>query len=130
LIHISNFILESTSTGCLKLSPNEFKQCQNKSSKKLESDNAATVIYPGATGDKWWNMEQLCDQVACKAIPIFEKIHPNSQEVFVFDCSLAHGVYANSALRLENMNLNPGGKQSILRDLFIPTNDPLIPSHL
>jgi transposase len=75
-------------------------------------------------------MEQLCHQVAHKAIPIFETLHPNSQAVFVFDCLSAHGAYTKSALRVHNMNLNPGGKQSILRDTFIPTDDPLIPLHL
>ncbi|PLW18644.1 hypothetical protein PCANC_13305 [Puccinia coronata f. sp. avenae] len=130
LIHISDFILESTCTGRLKLSAEEFEKSQSDCGKKPESDDAATVIYPGTTGDKWWNMEQLSHQVAHKAIPIFETLHPNSQAVFVFDCSSAHGAYAKSALRIQNMNLNPGRKQPILRDTFIPTDDPLIPLHL
>ncbi|OAV90768.1 hypothetical protein PTTG_10394 [Puccinia triticina 1-1 BBBD Race 1] len=122
LIHISNFILETT--GRLKLSEEQFKESG------LESNDAATIIYPGLTGDKWWDMEQLCHQVSKKAIPIFEALHPNCQAVFVFDCSSAHGAYAKTALRVQNMNLNPGGKQSQLRDLVIPSDDPLIPEYL
>ena len=75
-------------------------------------------------------MEQLCKQVSTKAIPIFEALHPESQAVFVFDCSSAHGASAKTALRAQNMNLNPGGKQSQIRNSIIPSDDPLIPEHL
>ncbi|KAI7967868.1 hypothetical protein MJO29_001145 [Puccinia striiformis f. sp. tritici] len=128
LIHISDFILETT--GRLKLSPDEFNLSQEDTGKQPESDDATTVIYPGANGDKWWDMEQLCHQVSHKAIPIFETLHPSSQAVFVFDCSSAHGAYAKDALRVQNMNLNPGGKQAILRGTTIPTDDPNIPEQL
>ncbi|EFP82441.2 uncharacterized protein PGTG_08397 [Puccinia graminis f. sp. tritici CRL 75-36-700-3] len=94
LIHISDFILETT--GRLKL-PEEQAQALN-----LESNDAATVIYPGSNGDKWWDMEQLCDQVSNKAIPIFESLHPDSQAIFVFDCSSAHGAFSKTALRAAN----------------------------
>ncbi|EFP81114.2 uncharacterized protein PGTG_07366 [Puccinia graminis f. sp. tritici CRL 75-36-700-3] len=122
LIHISDFILETT--GRLTISNEQQKERQ------IESNDAATIIYPGSNGDKWWDMEQLCQQVSNKAIPIFEALHPNSQAVFVFDCSSAHGAFSKTALRVQNMNLNPGGKQSRLRDSIIPSDDPLIPQHL
>jgi hypothetical protein len=128
LIHISDFILETT--GHLKLSPTEFEKSQEESGKKPESADAAAVIYPSTKGDKWWDMEQLCHQVAHRAIPIFETTHPNLQAVFVFDCSLAHGAYAKSALRVQNMNLKPGGKQAIPRDTVIPYDNPFIPFEL
>ncbi|KAI7933942.1 hypothetical protein MJO28_017377 [Puccinia striiformis f. sp. tritici] len=128
VIHISDVILETT--GCLKLSPDVFAQSQSESGKKPESDDAATIICPGTTGNKWWDIDQLCNQVAHKAIPIFETLHSNLQAVFVFDCSLAHRAFAKSALRVQNMNLNPGGKQSILRDTVIPKDNPHIPFHL
>ncbi|KNE97500.1 hypothetical protein PSTG_09188 [Puccinia striiformis f. sp. tritici PST-78] len=103
---------------------------QSESGKKPESDDAATIICPGTTGNKWWDIDQLCNQVAHKAIPIFETLHSNLQAVFVFDCSLAHRAFAKSALRVQNMNLNPGRKQSILRDTVIPKDNPHIPFHL
>jgi hypothetical protein len=61
LIHISNFIVETT--GQLKLTADQFEQSQSRPVKP-ESDNAATVSYPGSAGDKWWDMEQLCNQVS------------------------------------------------------------------
>ncbi|PLW54798.1 hypothetical protein PCANC_03715 [Puccinia coronata f. sp. avenae] len=128
LIHISNFILETT--GRLKLTNDEYRQSQTQIGKQPTSLDAAEVIYPGANGDKWWDMAQLCSQVSNKAIPIFEALHPNTQAVFIFDCSSAHGAFAPSALRVQNMNLNPGGKQAVLWDTVIPSDDPCIPPHL
>ncbi|KNE94094.1 hypothetical protein PSTG_12524 [Puccinia striiformis f. sp. tritici PST-78] len=130
LIHISNFILETT--GRLKLSSEDFEKSQEESGKKPESADAATVICPSTKDDKWWDLEQLCHQVAHKAIPIFETIHPTLQAVFVFDCSSAHGADAMSATWhiVQNMNLKPGGKQSIPQDTVIPYDDPCIPVEL
>ncbi|PLW44829.1 hypothetical protein PCASD_07130 [Puccinia coronata f. sp. avenae] len=128
LIHISDFILEST--GRLVLSTEMFEKSQLESGTKPALADAATVIYPGSNGDPWWDMEQLCNQVSKKAIPIFEHLHPNSQAVFIFDCSSAHGAFAKTALRAQNMNLKPGGKQSHLRNSIIPFDDPCIPLHL
>jgi hypothetical protein len=122
LIHISDFILEPT--GRLVLTP-EQEEAHN-----LGSTDAATVIYPGSQGDPWWDMKQLCAQILEKAIPIFEALHPGAQGVFVFDCSSAHEAYGPNALRVQNMNLGSGGKQSRLRDTIIPSDDPLIPEHL
>ena len=55
LIHISNFIVETT--GQLKLTEDQFEKSQSRPVKP-ESDNAANFIYPGSAGDKWWDMEQ------------------------------------------------------------------------
>jgi hypothetical protein len=51
-----------------------------------------------------------------KAIPIFEALHPNSIALFQFDNSSNHGAFPTDALKKENMNLNPGGAQSKLRN--------------
>lgn len=53
------------------------------------------------------------------AIPIFNATFPNCQAVFFFDNASNHSSYAADALRVENMNLNPGGKQAWLRDGYI-----------
>jgi hypothetical protein len=119
LIHISDFIFEST--GCLVVS------LEDQKAHNLSVNDAATVIYPGSQGDPWWDMNQLCKQVAEKAIPIFEATNPGCQGVFVFDCSSAHAAYAQNALCAHNMNLKPGGKQACLCDTVIPVDDPHIP---
>jgi len=55
---------------------------------------------------------------------IFEYSHPNCIAVFVFDRSSAHEGFAEDALNINNMNVNPGGKQKKLRDTVIPLNNP------
>ena len=55
---------------------------------------------------------------------IFNYTHPNTIGVFVFDRSSAHEGYAEDALNINNMNINPGGKQRKLRDTIIPRNNP------
>jgi len=123
LIHISDFILEST--GRLVLSE-ELQQIH-----QLDSLDAATVIYPGAQGDPWWDMQQLCNQILKKAIPIFEAIHPGLQGVFVFHFPSAHELFGPNALRVHNMKLGPGRKQGKICDTYILLKDnPLIPEHL
>jgi hypothetical protein len=42
----------------------------------------------------------------------------------VFDRSSAHEGFAEDALNINNMNVNPGGKQKKLRDTVIPHNNP------
>lgn len=88
------------------------------------------VTYPGSTGDKWWDCAQLIKQVQTQALPIFDYLFPDSQGVFIFDCSSAHASYRLSALWVSHMNFGPGGKKDPLRDTFIPTDDPRIPTEL
>jgi hypothetical protein len=63
-------------------------------------------------------MEKLCHQVSSKAIPIFEALHPNAQAVFFF---IALQLTGMSALRAQNVNINPAGKKSWVGDTIIPS---------
>jgi hypothetical protein len=44
--------------------------------------------------------------------------------VWVFDCSSSHEGLAADTLNVNNMNVNPGGKQKLLRDTIIPLTNP------
>jgi len=57
-------------------------------------------------------------------IAVFEHTHPNCTRVFIFDRSSAHKGYADNALNVNSMNINPAGKQKKLRDTKIPLNNP------
>ena len=46
---------------------------------------------------------------------MFERLHPNSVAVFMFDNSTNHGAFVDDALNVNNMNLSPGGKKPVLR---------------
>jgi hypothetical protein len=80
------------------------------------------IIYPGVSGDPWWNHVQLLAQVD-KAITIFEEAHPNCVALFVFDQSSAHALLGPDALRAFDMNRSNGGKQRKQKDTAIPMNN-------
>src|SRR5436305_9994781 len=64
------------------------------------------------------NFLYLIIKVITKAIPIFEHLHPGCVGIFAFDSSSGHSVYASDALFAHKMNLNPGGKQPLMRSGF------------
>ena len=61
----------------------------------------------------------MVDHTVNAAIPIFNAAFPGCQAVFLFDNAYNHSPYAADALRVENMNLPPGGKQNVLREAFM-----------
>ncbi|KAF8243258.1 hypothetical protein K440DRAFT_530788, partial [Wilcoxina mikolae CBS 423.85] len=85
---------------------------------------ATEIIKYGssASDDGYWNSERMLAQVINKAIPIFEKAYLDHIAVFAFDNSSGHACKAEDALVASRMNLNPGGKQPLMRDTtFTPT---------
>jgi hypothetical protein len=58
------------------------------------------------------------------AVNIFEHLFPNAVGVWAFDCSSAHEGFAPDALNVNNMGVNPGGKQSHMRRTVIPLDNP------
>jgi hypothetical protein len=67
---------------------------------------AYKVIY-------WYDMLQLCEKI----IPAFEKVHsPGYQALIMVDNSEGHSAYAEDALLVSHMNINPGRKQAWMHD--------------
>ena len=122
-IHVSNFICKTI--GRLKLSAAEVQVELGLSpaERRLETFEARKITYPGKGHDPWWDLPQLIEQVK-SAIAVFEHTHEDKIGVFVFDRSSAHEGYAEDALNVNNMNINPGGKQRKLRDTTIPLCNP------
>ena len=58
------------------------------------------------------------------AINIFEYLHPDKVGIWLFNCSSAHEGIAEDALNINNMNINPSGKQWHLHPTVIPINNP------
>ena len=94
-------------------------ECHGRMSLSHELDEpqfATEVITPGKNDDGWWTAPDLLQQFTQKAIPIFERLHPDCVAVFLFDNSTNHGAFAEDALNVNKMNLNTGGKQPSLRN--------------
>lgn len=69
--------------------------------------------------DNYWTSEKMIRQVLDVALPVFRAAFPDFVGVWIFDNSSNHGCFAPDALRVEKLNLGPGGKQPHLRDGFI-----------
>ena len=48
-------------------------------------------------------------------MPIFNTLYPGYEALFLFDNSDGHAAFSSDALRVQHMNLNPGGQQNVLR---------------
>ena len=78
-------------------------------------------------------------QIIEKAILTFETAFPEHIAIFLFDNATSHAFYAPDALRVNAMNLNPGGKNTpMMRDginsatgqpqsMVFPQDHPLFP---
>ncbi|CAG8492388.1 359_t:CDS:2, partial [Cetraspora pellucida] len=82
------------------------------------------VTYLGKDGDRWWNSDDLVDQVINCAIPIFEARFLGAKALFAFDNATGHCAYAKDALLAKNMNLFFGGKQPKMRNTMYGDNIP------
>jgi len=56
-------------------------------------------------------------------IKIFDYTHLNCVAIFTFDQSSAHEGFAENALNINNMNINPAGKQRKMHDTYIPLSN-------
>ena len=111
LIHISDFVEEENRRLIV---------CNEEGDMVKD---AHCIIYPGVSGDLWWDHVQLLVQVD-KAIAIFEEAHPNCVTLFVFDQSSAHASLGPDALHAFDMNRSNGGKQRKQKNTVIPINNP------
>ncbi|EUC56568.1 DDE family endonuclease, partial [Rhizoctonia solani AG-3 Rhs1AP] len=123
IIHVSDFIVEQS--GRLALTPEMIKANENlPTGERLKVTDARKIIEPGKNHDKWWDMDQLCDQVS-DTLKIFDRMYPNCTGVFFFDQSSAHNAFADDALVANRMNVKAGGKNAKpMHDTFIPMNNP------
>jgi hypothetical protein len=57
-------------------------------------------------------------------IKVFKYTHPDCIAIFTFDQSSAHKGFAENVLNVNNININPGGKQRKMHDTVIPLCNP------
>src|SRR6267142_2454152 len=124
VVHVSDFISETI--GQIKLYEAQITMELTKPAEcRLPTFEAQKIIYPGKGFNAWWDLAQLVSQME-HTIKVFEHTHPDCVAIFVFDRSSAHKGFAENALNIHNMNINPGGKQRKLRDTTIPLSNPAL----
>eukprot|EP00733_Pompholyxophrys_punicea_P000855 Pompholyxophrys_punicea_v1_NODE_325_length_2252_cov_4.671825.p1 type:complete len:134 gc:universal NODE_325_length_2252_cov_4.671825:1165-764(-) len=109
---ISDFICEEI--GYLKLTEEQKKLPE---ASRLSSPNARVVFEYGKNRSGYWGNEHFQKQLE-NVIAIHNIRFPHAQALFVVDNSSGHRAFAPNALNAEKMNVNPGGKQPILRNTF------------
>ncbi|RPA74773.1 hypothetical protein BJ508DRAFT_195691, partial [Ascobolus immersus RN42] len=65
--------------------------------------------------DNWWDSEKMCKHILDVVEPMARLVYPDCELVFLFDNATNHSCFAPDGLRVEDMNLNPGGKQPCMR---------------
>ena len=67
-------------------------------------------------------------QLVEKIIPVFEAAHPPGyQALIMVDNSQGHAAYGSDALLISQMNMNPGGKQALMKnDWFIQEGEKVV----
>jgi hypothetical protein len=80
----------------------------------LPNHRRAVKILEYGKGE-WWNSEKMLAHLE-DAIAIAEELFPWARLIFRFDHSSNHTARGPDALNANNMNVNPGGKQNIMRD--------------
>lgn len=85
--------------------------------------DARRIIYPGPSGDLWWNSRQVIAQVR-DLLAIHEEAHPGKTALCVFDHSPTHTTLPPDGLNAFGMNMSDGGKQRRQRDTVIPQSNP------
>jgi hypothetical protein len=115
-LHVSDFILEDCGFLDLEkvLSSERIDRLRNDGSWPV-NPKSRVIIRPGKNADGWWDHEQLLVQID-HFLNLFEIAYPGDIACLVFDCSANHEAFAKDALIVSRMNVNPGGKQSLMRD--------------
>ena len=113
-IMISDFI--DNHNGFLALTDAEYESA--KVSYPNIKKYARDFLEYGENKEGYWNLSRFMAQIQ-RAVQIAEIKYPKDQgwrHCWIFDNSSCHNAMADDALNVNKMNVNPGGKQRILRD--------------
>ena len=66
--------------------------------------------------DNHWTYEKIISLLLHVAIPIFKEAFPGCQAIFLFDNVTSLAAFADDALLVSPMNLNPGSIQPLMRN--------------
>ena len=81
----------------------------------LEYEDETARFSMEIRNDGYFNNELFMKQVE-KAISVFEAKYPYAQGLFIFDNAPLHKKISDDSLNVDKMNVNPGGKQPVMRN--------------
>src|SRR5436190_1431014 len=74
-----------------------------------------TKFFEYGKNGGYWEADDMIEHTISTAISIFNTLYPGYEALFLFDNSAGHAAFTSDALRVQHMNLNPGGQQNVLR---------------
>ena len=113
-IMVSDFIDEHS--GYLQLTDEEHARA--KESDPTIRKHARQLFEYGEGRDGYWTSEKFMAQLK-QAVKIADAKYPKAdgwRVVWIFDHSSCHAAMPDDALDVNKMNVNPGGKQRVMRD--------------
>lgn len=106
---VSKFLLPFGRLNLLSLSEEKQKEVKGKAG--LIITKVIELFKYGKNNEGYWDGAKLYQQVVNKVLPIVKALYLGYSLLFLFDNATNYFVYANNALRTENMNKRPSGKQ-------------------
>lgn len=81
-------------------------QCACHGATRIKGYKSRELFFASVTHDGYWTSKDIKRQLIEDAIPLFEKLRPNCQALFVFDQSSNHNAYAENAKVVTRFSLN------------------------
>ena len=88
---------------------------QRESHKPLDESPGLRFLLPGKNREGYWGFAEF-EQQTIDVMDCLEEIEPEKQLAIEVDHSAGHAKYLPDGLHVQNMNVNYGGKQKVLRD--------------
>ena len=79
-------------------------QCPCHGTMRIKNWKSRKLFYTGTNHDGYWTWKDMCEQLEDDVIPLFKRLHPGCQALFLLDQSSNHNAYAPSAKRVNSFN--------------------------
>ncbi|KAG2214149.1 hypothetical protein INT45_012098 [Circinella minor] len=117
LLENENPIRNKSPGGSIMVS--EF-QCPCHGTMRIKNWKSRKFFFAGTNRDGYWTWKDMHQQIKDDVIPLFEKLHPGCQALFILDQSSNHNAYALSAKRATCFNLKDTQLSSINQRVILP----------
>ncbi|KAG2216602.1 hypothetical protein INT45_009567 [Circinella minor] len=117
LLENENPIRNKSPSGSIMVS--EF-QCPCHGTMRIKNWKSRKFFFAGTNRDGYWTWKDMHQQIKDDVIPLFEKLHPGCQALFILDQSSNHNAYAPSAKRATCFNLKDTQLSSVNQRVILP----------
>ena len=117
LLNNENPIRNKSPGGSIMVS--EF-QCPCHGTMRIKNWKSRKFFFAGSNRDGYWTWKDMHEQIKDDVIPLFEKLHPGCQALFILDQSSNHNAYTPSANRATSFNMKDTQLSSVNQRVILP----------